>query len=456
MKKYAIKVTFYLFVTTILFLVGLGIYHSIKGNEVAIYPRFQKSEGKSSEFNWCSPFFPIQFEYQKLETFEFKFDHRVKYPIAPKFNVVHGIDSSEIIVANEIADFIYDSLHYIQFNLGFDLDGQSLAVRTAKSPWTLHVNKAYLTELNFKGTASPEALKYGLEKSLQPGAFEPENANLAKGRLELTDSLTKANLAKRGVDLTKTLIVLNSEELQLDSADVKKAMTDSSILDEMRYVQATIKGRAQRLIITPVLLPIGFLFWILLLLLLISFFSKLKFQKPRNIKQLWWLLALILGLLSLVFIATQFGEFFNSNNTETAEKSIENFKVINRYVDSDYFILFTIIVEILFIALLLWAILWIIFRNWKEFIFFLWALLKGLWWLIRLIVLGIMMALLLCLSLALMLLAFVVLLIVFVGVVLIISWREANWWQRILVVHLILDIIAFVAWLMGVWTPTFL
>ena len=257
------------------------------GNEVNTYHRFEKNNGKTNQFNWWALLSPVQTESQHVLDDTLRFKHKVVYPIGPHFEVVPpSNDTSENFVAQEIAQVIFDSLNRIFINSDLDYDQQSTLVRNAVNPENAKLKEPKIF-ISLFGTASPEAEKYGFKKSLEPGNFEKENRDLAHKRLERTDSLILKNLTDLGI--TNVIIRdVKSQELQLNSKEeVAKVMQDKSVLDTMRFVEASVVIATERLFILPIIAPIALPFWIglisLLIWLLSLLFEKHKLPPPTKL-----------------------------------------------------------------------------------------------------------------------------------------------------------------------------
>ena len=158
------------------------------------------------------------------------------------------------------------------------------------------------------GTASPEALKYDFEKSLQPGNYETENCDLAKKRLNRTTLLLKKDLYSIGIKSVE-IINLDYEELQLtQKSEVQRILRDHSLLNGMRYVIVTVKIRTEKLEITPATAPLLLPFWLMglygiyfLFLKLFRKRSKKTIQPKSNTKFPWLEMLIILtSILSIV------------------------------------------------------------------------------------------------------------------------------------------------------------
>lgn len=398
--KTIFKMVVGLLIASILFIAGFSLIKMSQGDDIHFYDRFTKSEdGKSEKFNWMGILSPIASESQKVIHDTVKFTKRVIYPIGPKFNVVAPAngDSAENVVAYEIAKVISDSINKIVLDLTFDYDGQSKAVRNAQNPQTLKLEKAKVF-MSLFGTASPEAAKYGFEQSIQPGKLEAENAKLASQRLLRTDTLILKHLASFGIKNVK-MTELNSEELQLKSKDeIGKVLSDHNELNKLRYVQADVMIATERLKVTPVTAPILLPVWLALLSLLVWSLLSLRFKKSKKVRPTNWWDFNLLGLMILVL-------FFA------------------------LMMLFPKWALICFlIAIFLYA-LYLIYKyttlpkfNFRFSLRPIWNWLVGIWrWIRNLFsIFGLW-------------------------------WSCRTTCQKILIIHFLLDIVAFVTWMMGLW-----
>lgn len=414
--KTILKIVVGLLIASALFLAGFATIKMSQGDDVHFYDRFTKSEdGKSYKFNWMGILSPIASESQKVIHDTVKFTKRVIYPIGPKFNVVAPTngDSAENVVAYEIAKVISDSINKIVLDLTFDYDGQAKAVRNAQNPQTPKLEKSKVF-MSLFGTASPEAAKYGFEKSIQPGELEAENAKLASQRLLRTDTLILKHLSSFGIKNVK-ITELNSAELQLKSNDeVSKVLSDHNVLNKMRYVQADVTIATERLKITPATAPILLPIWLALFSLLIWVLSSLKRKEkviPEKISPVkkiyghqptnWWEFNL-LGLMILVFFFAMM-------------------------------LLFPKWVLICFLIVILLYALYLIYKyttlpkfNLRFSLRPIWNWLVGVWrWIRNLFsTLGLW-------------------------------WGCRTTCQKILLIHFLLDIVALVTWMMGLWHVCF-
>jgi hypothetical protein len=289
MKKF-LKVSLALTLAGTLVLAGYSIYHSSTGNTVRAYARFMKEDEEGNKsFNWISIIDPFQVESQELIKDTVRFSKKVIYPVAHDFKCKAPQDSlAEKFVALEISTAIKDTLKE-RYRLVYDYDGQSTAVRRAAKPHTIPTEEPKIF-LSMEGTASPEALKYGLEESLRRGHIEDENVALAKERLDRTNSLLSENLDGMGID-SVTVVSSSYRELQLSSDDdIPDAIESPHILDSMRYVKADVVIPLQYVQITPLTSPVLLFLWLLGIIALISFLRRLlsgkKVWEPRGIRNL--------------------------------------------------------------------------------------------------------------------------------------------------------------------------
>ena len=443
MKK-LIKVSVSLILALTIFMIGFGIYNSIKKNNTETYLRFYSDEGKGSRFNLWGLLSPIQRESQKIIRDTVRFTHKVKYPVGPNFEVVPPAndDSAENFVAKEIAQVISDSLDKIKLNLSFDYDGQAVGVRNSAKPETQKVEKPKIS-LSLFGTASPEAARYGFEKSLQPGNTENENAGLASSRLIRTDTAILKNLSVLGINAEITDV--KSEELQLNStAEVKDVMRDNSILDSMRYVKADVVIAIEKLKVTPVTAPIGLFFWILLGLLAFMFLKNLKIGLPLISREdLYFLLKallFILAFLGLGLLVTSMENYIDPYNLAWA---------IN---------LFGIGIVIALFAFCLWIIL----SNLKEFLQFLKLMFQAIIFLLSYVLdfVLLLMAIIIFIIITIIMVIIILLFKLYEGlmefvILFKIYWGSLRLSQKILFIHIFIDLVILTAWLAGLWTINF-
>lgn len=285
-----------------------ALVHIVRGEKIEVYPRFlEKEAGGNTKFNFLGLLSPVATENQRVVSDTLKFTEKVVYPVAPRFEIVAPKDSSaEYYVANKIADAIKDSIDKIRIRLGFDYDGQALQVRNAAEPSTVKIQQPKV-ELSMFGTASPEAIKFGMKKSLMPGNFEKENADLAKSRLERTGALLQRNLSQLKIDSVKVLSE-KSLELQLkDSNEVNNVLKNPSILDDMRYVEANVRIPYQRIEITPVTSPIILPLWLLALTWMALALNSLRRKRlGLNVGNFSWkwlrTVLTVLGIISAIVL----------------------------------------------------------------------------------------------------------------------------------------------------------
>ncbi len=437
-KKIMKKVILWVFITLLtistLSLFSFNALQAYRGNDVTTYTRFYSDEGKGPHFNFWSLLSPFQSESRKIIRDTINFTRKVVYPIGPHFNLVPPVsnDSTEDFVAEEIAQVISDSVNKIKMDLSLDYDGQAIAVRNAVNP-TLPTLAQPKILLDLLGTASPEALKYGFEKSLQPEVYEDENSNLASARLQRTSSLIEKKLKDLKIPIEN--IFLTSCELQLHSKEaVAKVLRDRSLLDTMRYVQANVCITTQRVEITPITTPIGLAIELPFLFLLLLSLRNFKMGLPLfRLKDLWSVLKVVF-IVATIFLVILFSQI-----------------LLEKYLNVSYVMWATIIIAALIVIAMLVLLLVVVIKNWKEFLSMLKAFLELFLDLIEWIIFG---------------LAAVIIFVV-IYTIRFIVWLEECWslfkiwWKsrtivaKALYIHFLIDFIVFITWLAGWWTISF-
>lgn len=435
MRRLLVFISIAIIVVSASYLTSFTSYKFVKGDTIENYHRFQKSDSNSTTFNWWGLLSPWQIEAQHRVTDTVYFTHYVKYPIAPVFKLVSPKDStSEKIVAEEISNVIFDTINSIKLRLGLDYDGTSKEVRTAAQPKTLSLSNPEV-KLTAIGTASPEAIKYGLLKSLQPGNVEQENVLLAKQRLERTMRMVQKNLIGHGVDSVKVLD-LSSMELQLGSSmEAYQASKHPEMLDSLRFVAVNAQIIVERLEITPITAPIALPIWIglglltfLLLRSLVGFILRRKFRKINLmpfLQALMWMIAIVAAVVLLVICLWLFRD-----------------------------IIFWILV-IIGIFTFLWMVYKII-KNFREIYELLCMIKEFLWFLFLWILSTIFEIILLIILLVLIIIGIIIFLIISMYHRIINWWRNACTCCKAFVVLLIINLIFITSLLLGwchiVWT----
>jgi hypothetical protein len=297
-------------IVSAVFLIAFSGMHHSKGHDITAYDRFHKEVNGKREFNYWALVSPVQTESQSIVNDTVRFTERVYYPLAPVFKVV--------------AQAIADTVNKVKLDLGLDYDQQSTQVRAAH-----HVPTPKLTEphifLSLHGTASPEAANHGFNKSIKPGNFEPENAQLAAARVERTHGLLIQDLKNLGID-SVTVASVTSEELQFSETDVVDSSTAVAMFPDMRYVIASVDIPMQRLVITPAIAPVALPIWLIGLLLLALLLRGLGHRKslapadaleeayafieksddPKSFydRNSWWILFVIIVLGAIITLVT--------------------------------------------------------------------------------------------------------------------------------------------------------
>lgn len=275
MKRLVVTFCVILAIGSAVLISGFAAYHSIVGDNVDTYFRFFKNEDGEKKFNWYGILFPVQTEYQKLSWDTISFSQKVIYPYAPKFNLTEPDSKfeAEEFIADEMSRVINDSLSRREIKTLLDYDGASLGVRDYANPKINPVTPPTV-HLKLYGTASPDARKYGLRESLEPGNIELENVLLAKDRLERTAGF----LEQKGFKA----VVKDYTEVQLESPeDVSIAMENPAILDSMRYVIADVKIPIEKLEVTTITAPILLPLWFIFSLLGFGWLVNLKFPRRK-------------------------------------------------------------------------------------------------------------------------------------------------------------------------------
>ncbi len=267
--KYTAVISAIVLVTSVVFLSSYALYKYVQGEEVTAYDRFYKKVDGKSVFNWYSLLFPVQTESQKIIRDTLAFDFKVAYPLAPKFEVVPPVDTTETerTVVRKLSALLADTLSKHKFDLRYDFDGQSLPVRDAHGIATPAVAKPHIFA-SLHGTASPEAGRKTFVSSIKPGVLEPGNAKVAQQRAERTATYLQQEIAALKISDKFSLDTITSEELQFSETDVVDSSTATMMLPEMRY--ACLHGFVpyERVEITPVTAPVTLPLWIALTSLL--------------------------------------------------------------------------------------------------------------------------------------------------------------------------------------------
>ncbi len=270
-----VKIWIIVILASIVWEIGFAIIHKAQGDAISVQHRFYKMKHGKKVFNWAGLLSPIQVTALKVVKDEKTFTEKVQYPKAPKFDLVAPTYNAEKFVADKITRTIKDSLKKMTYNRSFDYDGQSFKVLQTKD-LTMPMIPQSTIEMKLKGTASPEAKKYGYEASLQVGHREPENQKLAEARMTRTADSLKKNFSGISFKITKR----EAEELQLkDSHEIDKVLKDPGLLDKLRFVEAKIKIISHHVKVIPCPSPIVPL---LLLGLLFLLFPKWK-NRPSTL-----------------------------------------------------------------------------------------------------------------------------------------------------------------------------
>ena len=288
MKKFA-NVCAALFAIGALTLISFIAINVIKGNHIEVYTRFSKEVDGKKAFNLLGLLSPIQVESQHTITDTAEIITAVGYPVAPKFQCVAPTGTpEEVNVAHQIAKQIEDTVNSISITSWLDYDATSSEVRNAANPNTITVAKPKII-LHLEGTASPEAAKDGFMASVQPNVYEPENADLAKQRLDRTTHILLDRLHSKGIDTVH--MSKKSYELQFS-----KSVTDSiwviSQLGKMRYVSAYVLIPMSKLEVSTITVPILLPFWLGLitwtLIFLAGLFKSKKKEEEEKSKSTNW------------------------------------------------------------------------------------------------------------------------------------------------------------------------
>lgn len=274
-KKRLFKIWLALVLLSVSLQIGFAMIHKVQGDSNSVQHRLYKMEHGKKVFNWSGLLSFSQVTALKVVKDEKTFTERVQYPKAPKFDLVAPTYNAEKFVADKITRTIKDSLKKMTYNHSFDYDGQSFKVLQAKDLKMPRIPQPTI-EMKLKGTASPEAKKYGYEASLQVGHRELENQKLAEARMTRTADSLKKNFSGISFKITKR----EAEELQLkDSTEIGKVLKDPSLLGKMRYVEAKIKIISYHVKVIPCPSPVVPL---LLLGLLFLSFPKWK-RRPSTL-----------------------------------------------------------------------------------------------------------------------------------------------------------------------------
>ena len=275
--------------------------HYVQGKEVRLYDRFFTDEG----FNFHSLHSPFQKEVHTRVEDTTDFSVKVMYPYAEKFKMIAPAGNPEEAVALQVRDSLDAALLEKGTTIfNWDYDNSSAKVRAHKNPKTETTNAH--ENLSVFGTASPEARKYGLEKSIQIGTLEGENALLAEDRVQRTAE------ALRDLGYVIDANSIKSAEIQfLNQDEVQGALENPEILNEMRYVKVSTSISSKRTDVetktVPVLIPLLLLLSILALRRLGKFrFNKIILPKGRDLS---WLLYIFYTLVALIIMYILFMYF---------------------------------------------------------------------------------------------------------------------------------------------------
>jgi len=283
-----------------------GVSNMVAGNDVEFNQRFITKNG----FNWKGIFSPVEVTVTERSPFTKHFSKKVFYNISSDFVTLSPKDGmAEIRVANEFKAAIDSSKSRVKMDFGFNYDGENDDVYYYHHANAPTVAKTTVIVDSMIGTASPEARSYGFLYSLMPGNTEPENAALAKRRLDRTSAI----LSRMGYKAKK----LSSKELQLPSkAAAYKAAANPEMLDSMRYVQIhwTINGEYVQVTTqtAPVLLfaLLGLIGW--LLSLLPRLFKRRDDEEEKeeaDYSWLWNIVWFLMALFVFLFVITFLKEF---------------------------------------------------------------------------------------------------------------------------------------------------
>lgn len=297
---------------TLLTVIILGVWGAFtlnndvpqKGNA---YLRFLRTtDDNAKKFNAWGIFSPLQVEKQKLDSATKTIHKRIYFPVSPKFILINTNEKWENYVVLEIIR-VADSARKTVYDYHFDFDHTSKEVRKYAKPTELDVPD-YVSYINLFGTASPESVKEGYEKSIYPGNFERENGHIARERSQ--------SIAQKLETLGYTVGTVESSEIQLSKEDYWKALKDRTVLDKLRYVDVTINILYSKLEVETLTLPVLLPLWVLLVALGIGFLgnrnhlpAKLKgpaLKKRRNpsslLKGLIFVLGISLCILFWIFL----------------------------------------------------------------------------------------------------------------------------------------------------------
>lgn len=389
----------------------------LNGQHVKVYLRaMQVDKSGHKSINWLAAPSLITIESQQIVYDTIKFSDTVGYPLAPKFKVVAPNIDAELYVADSLANVITRKVNKITYNLWCDYDKQAVPTREAMQPYTVSPRMPKVL-ISATGTASPEDGKNGFEKSIQIGVIEPENYQLAVGRLLRTDSILIHKLNQRKIDAR--LISAKARELQLSTNEIPKVIKDHSRLNHLRYVVADTEAIVGRIVITPISFPF--------LLVAVSFgiFCLIVRLQVEEGKKIWFfvyrVIMIIACILAFIWLFNQLPAINHHHQTTS-----EPFPPIVAWI---------ILVMVAIGGIVGWIqILLGLYHNWDEVIEFFKRVLAWLKWL-----LGEILAYFVIALVCLILLAIFVVYITVKGAVHLMKWFMLQpLYKKLFLVHVVL------------------
>jgi|GEM_PF-3306863 len=188
-----------------------------------IYHRFTKKDPKTGEVSFAlsSLIAPIGVGYESSEITKHSDQINVPFQLARQFGSSELTNKEDIAkleeyLRRELTQTIGVNLTQLDFS---DVYGAQRERRGKSNLENENTTERIIKKITIKGTASPEALKYGWQ-SLVPGSLEIENERMSKKRVETIQPSVEKILAELGYDTSKFEVDLVFEEVQFTDEDV--------------------------------------------------------------------------------------------------------------------------------------------------------------------------------------------------------------------------------------------
>lgn len=180
---------------------------------------FSMDSTGTSHFEPWSIIYPAQTEFSRNEHVASQRDFKLPYELSRLFDTGEPLRPED---HEKIVQFIDQELkkEYVDRVKGLDF---SKRLYKTEHPASLSNHK--ITNIQFKGTASPEGPRSMGSASLEKGSIEPENIELGEIRAEVGEVLTKEAMARDGLTPEKLQTVseqLDADELQLSDDEYRE------------------------------------------------------------------------------------------------------------------------------------------------------------------------------------------------------------------------------------------